>query len=96
MKREELIREACSVYGLVFASVYPGAKDRETGESVACDCICDPTRKTGYSNTGHVGRYIRQAVLEKMERGGEPVNDGWDPNTGLQVLPYASPFKRED
>lgn len=67
MTREEAIREACEIVGLAFHSIgdYSRASDGFCDKCPAATCP-----SWTYHNEGHILAYVRQAVVEKLQRDG--------------------------
>ena len=63
--RDEVIKEMCSIVALAYRSI---------GDySHASDCFCCESKETQdwrYRNDGRIVEYVRQAVVEKLEREG--------------------------
>ena len=71
MSREQIIELLCEITGLVFHSI------RDYSEP--SDCVCGSHRCPGFSfaHSGRTVAWIRQAVVEKLERDGIPIADGY-------------------
>ena len=81
MSRDEAIIEACSIVSLAYRSIgdYSRASDGF--------CIKCPAGRHGgwnYSNDGFALAFVRQAVVEKLNREGIQIADGFD-STGREV-----------
>jgi hypothetical protein len=77
VNQQEAIRHACETVSLAYHSI----GDYNDASDGFCD-KCPHNGKDTFRNGGHVLRYVRFAVLEKLKRDGYRINDGFDQFTG--------------
>ena len=85
MTRDEAIIEACSIVALAYHSIgdYSHASD---GFCSQCPAATSAYFEADYRNDGRALAFVRQAVVEKLERDGIVIADRFDPETGEEVV----------
>jgi len=83
LDREAAIAEACSITALVYHSIgdYSHASDGFCAKCAARDFA----HLTDYRNAGRTLAYVRLAAVEKLQRDGFRIAQGFDPSTGREM-----------
>ena len=81
MTRDEAIREACSIVGLVYYSI---GDFSHASDGFCASCQANQGRGWHYANQGIALAYVRQAVLAALKRDGYRIHENFDPTTGKE------------
>lgn len=82
MKLNEVIKEYCRIQALVYLSI-----DDPTNPSDGfCEDCPGSTNPQYFRHSGDTIKYIRQAVLEKLRADGHSIAEGFNPETGEEII----------
>jgi len=80
MKRTQVIQELCGIVGMVYRSI----GDYSHPSDGFCDKCIENHPGWNFQHDGITIEYVRKAVLAQLKRDGYAINEGWDPETGIE------------
>lgn len=80
LTQKEVIREACRIFSMAYHSV----ANYERPSDGFCD-LCPFDGSSRFRHDGEILDYVRQAVVEKLNRDGHKIAPGYDPDTGKEL-----------